>query len=52
LHPSRPSAERVLLDSFVIVFFWRAPACAFVNGLDADRDVASEVFYLEPIPAA
>jgi hypothetical protein len=31
LAPSRPSAERVLLDSFVIVFFWRAPAWAFLT---------------------
>src|SRR3954451_6542589 len=29
LAPSRPSALRVLLDSLVMVFFFRAPDCAF-----------------------
>ena len=29
--PSRPRAERVLLESSVMVFFWRAPAWAFLT---------------------
>src|SRR5204862_8114791 len=35
LAPSRPRALRVLLDSLVIVFFLRAPACAFLTFLRA-----------------
>src|SRR4051812_830591 len=31
LAPSRPRSLRVLLDSLLIVFFWRAPDCAFLT---------------------
>jgi hypothetical protein len=33
--PSRPSAVRVFFDSFVMVFFLRAPVCAFLTFLRA-----------------
>jgi hypothetical protein len=37
LAPSRPSALRVERESFVIVFFLRAPAWAFLTFLRAAR---------------
>src|SRR2546421_11081942 len=35
LAPSRPSAVRVFFESFVIVFFWRAPAWPLLTFLRA-----------------